>query len=248
MKKSMESIRENEIGQLVAKDYRSALVFRKYGIDFCCKGNRTLNEVCSQMQLDPLQLEAELETLHETQENDTEEYWNWPLDVLADHIEHTHHRYVEQRIPVLKQYLEKLCKVHGKKHLELFSIRDLFEQCAAELSTHMKKEELILFPFIRKMVASFTINQVIDEPHFRTVGNPIQMMKEEHDLAGDIFRRIAKLSSDYMPPKDACETYKVTFALLREFEEDLHLHIHLENNLLFPKAEKLEKELVIKVS
>jgi regulator of cell morphogenesis and NO signaling len=165
------------------------------------------------------------------------------LDLLTDYIEKKHHRYVEAQIPVLNQYLAKLCRVHGDRHPELYKIKEHFIQSAGELTMHMKKEELVLFPFIRKMVRAKHQNTPLDLPHFGTVQNPIQTMMKEHDNEGERFRQIAALSRGYAPPADACNTYRVTFSLLQEFEKDLHLHIHLENNILFPKAQALETEL-----
>jgi regulator of cell morphogenesis and NO signaling len=110
----------------------------------------------------------------------------------------------------------------------------------------MKKEELILFPFIKKVVRASISNELMEQSHFGTIENPIAMMMEEHDTEGERFRKIAKLSTNYTPPVDACNTYKVTFAMLKEFEEDLHKHIHLENNILFPKATQLEKNVANK--
>lgn len=170
------------------------------------------------------------------------DYKSWPLDLLIDYIEKKHHRYVEEKIPVLRQFLDKLCNVHAERHPELYKINELFTASANELATHMKKEELILFPFVRKMVSATKSKNPIEAPHFGTVENPITMMMQEHDNEGERFRQIAELTNNYNPPADACNTYRVTFAMLDEFEKDLHLHIHLENNILFPKAIKLEQQ------
>lgn len=132
--------------------------------------------------------------------------------------------------------------MHGAKHPELLLINELFKGCAGELAQHMKKEELILFPFIKKLVHATLSDELIELPHFETIQNPIAMMMHEHDAEGVRFRKIAELSNNYTPPADGCNTYKVTFAMLEEFEQDLHKHIHLENNILFPKAAKLEKD------
>ncbi|SDE47482.1 regulator of cell morphogenesis and NO signaling [Pricia antarctica] len=239
----MEETMQQTIGQMVAEDYRKAQVFKNHKIDFCCKGNRSLAEVAEKNNLKIDDLLKELEAVQEEENNDTTDFKSWPLDLLADYIEKKHHRYVEERIPVLKQYLTKLCKVHGNDHPELLKIQEHFELSAGELTMHMKKEELVLFPWIRKMVKSEQNNESIGEPRFGTVRNPIQTMMQEHENEGERFRHIARLSDDYTPPNDACSTYRVSFALLREFEEDLHRHIHLENNILFPKAEVLESKL-----
>ncbi len=230
---------------MVAKDYRTAQVFKNHNIDFCCKGNRSIQEVAEKQNLDVDVLLKEIDEVQKQTSNDTTDFKSWPLDLLADYVEKRHHRYVEESTPVLKQYLNKLCKVHGKQHPELFDITEHFNKTAGELSVHMKKEELVLFPWIRKMVKAEHRNEPLDRPHFGTVKNPIAKMMEEHENEGERFGLIAELSNDYEPPTDACNTYRVTFSLLKDFEEDLHSHIHLENNILFPKAEALESKLNI---
>ncbi len=239
----MEETLEKTIGQMVADDYRSAAVFEKFGIDFCCNGNRGIDEACEQKKVDAGELRKKLEMALTQTTAETTDYKSWPLDLLADYIEKKHHRYVEERIPVLTQYLTKINKVHGARHPELQQILDLFVASGGELTMHMKKEELVLFPYIRKMVKAKRNGEVLAEPRFGTVKNPIQTMMQEHDNEGERFRQIEALSDNYTPPKDACNTYNVAFALLKEFQDDLHLHIHLENNILFPKAEEMEKEL-----
>lgn len=234
---------QQPIGQFVADDFRTAAVFYSYGIDFCCKGDRTLDEVCTKNNLDTDELLYKLEEIHHLNNTNTVDYKTWSLDVLAHHIEKTHHRYVEEKTAILLPFLNKLCKVHGASHPELFTITELFTASSKELASHMKKEELILFPFIKKMVTAQNTQEKIDAAHFGTVKNPIASMMAEHDNEGERFREIEKLTNNYTPPSDACNTYKVTFSMLDAFEKDLHLHIHLENNILFPKAAELEKEL-----
>ncbi|HLV70506.1 MAG TPA: iron-sulfur cluster repair di-iron protein [Xanthomarina sp.] len=232
---------QKQIGQFVAEDYRTAAVFSNYGIDFCCKGHRTIEEVCAKNNIDSNELLNKLDKVLSGNTNQSIDYKSWPLDLLAEYIEKKHHRYVEEKTPVLRQFLDKLCKVHGERHPELFKINELFTASTGELAAHMKKEELILFPFIKKMVKAQIDKGSILAPQFGSVENPIAMMMEEHDNEGERFRQIAELTNNYNPPADACNTYKVTFAMLDEFEKDLHLHIHLENNILFPEAAKLEK-------
>jgi regulator of cell morphogenesis and NO signaling len=231
-----------QIGQFVADDFRTAAVFSNYGIDFCCKGNRTIEEVCKKNNIDADELLGKLLEVAISKTDQSIDYKSWPLDLLAEYIEKKHHRYVEEKIPVIRQFLDKLCKVHGEKHPELFKINEYFTATAGELASHMKKEELILFPFIKKMVKAELENSAIQSPPFGTVENPIAMMMQEHDNEGERFRQIAQLSDNYNPPADACNTYRVTFAMLDEFEKDLHLHIHLENNILFPGAIKLGEQ------
>jgi regulator of cell morphogenesis and NO signaling len=239
----MNPTREKTIGEMVADDYRTAAVFESFGIDFCCKGNKTIDEVCESKNISKSLLHNDLEKIKANENSQASNYKSWPLDLLADYIEKKHHRYVEDKTPVLKQYLDKICTVHGKKHPELFKINDLFNQSAGDLAAHMKKEELILFPFVRKMAIAKQENQPFPQLPFGTVQSPIKAMMHEHDAEGEIFRKIEKLTDNYTPPPDACNTYKVTFALLKEFEADLHLHIHLENNILFPKSIEMEKEV-----
>lgn len=241
----MNTIVKQTIGEYVAKDFRTASVFSKYGIDFCCKGNRTIEEACTKKELDFMQIEKEVEALMEIKGDSSIDFQSWPVDLLIDYIEKTHHRYVVEKTPVLLAFLDKLCKVHGGTHPELFPINELFIGCASELAQHMKKEEMILFPFIKEMANAIRTQQKLEQPHFGTVENPIAMMKNEHENEGERFVKIAELTNNYTPPSDACNTYKVTFSMLQEFEQDLHKHIHLENNILFIKAIEMEEKTLI---
>lgn len=232
------------IGEIVADNYRAATVFKAYGIDFCCKGDRSLTEVCKLNKLDEDQLIHELYTHINKTNAETIDFQDWPLDLLVDYIEKKHHTYVENKSTEIKEYLLKICSVHGEQHPELLDIKELFFASVGDLTAHMKKEELILFPFVRKLQKAKDSKIGIEKPHFGQVTNPIEMMKDDHEEEGERFREIARLSNNYQTPEDGCNTYGVTYALLKEFENDLHLHIHLENNVLFPKAIELEKELL----
>ncbi len=235
------NVQTDFIGDIVAQDFRTAAIFKNYGIDFCCKGGRTIEEACESKKLDADKIYEEIGNLPKN-DGGTIDFNSWPLDLLADYVEKTHHRYVEEKTPVLQAFLDKLCKVHGGRHPELFEIRDLFEASARDLGAHLKKEELILFPFIKNMVQAQISGNVIQQPPFGTVENPVNMMKHEHTVEGERLRKIAELTDKYNQPADACNTYRVTFSMLQDFENDLHKHIHLENNILFPKAIRLEKE------
>jgi len=229
-------ITENQIiGELVAQNYKTASIFKKFKIDFCCNGNRTISEACDRKNLDPNVLIKELKDTTKITEQNID-FNSWELDLLADYIEKTHHRYVISKIEEIKPYLNKVVKVHGDHNPELKEIEVLFNQSAQELTHHLQKEEMILFPFIRNMVSAKIENKPLLTPHFGTVENPISMMKNEHQNEGERFEKISELSSNYTPPTHACNTYKVTYALLKEFEDNLHQHIHLENNILFPSA------------
>ncbi len=239
----MEILEKTTIGEYVAKDFRTAAVFTQYGIDFCCKGNRTIEEACEKKQFNSSEVEAKVMDVLAMKTDEGIDFNSWPLDLLADYVEKTHHRYVEDKSQILLPFLDKLCKVHGASHPELFKVNDLFIGCAQEMAQHMKKEELILFPFIKKLVKAEATDGKFENPHFGTVNNPIEMMMHDHVVEGERFVKIAELTNNYTPPADGCNTYKVTYAMLQEFESDLHKHIHLENNILFPKASKLEEKL-----
>ena len=240
----MNISKENMIGSIVAEDYRTASVFEQAGIDFCCNGNRSIETACAEKQIKAVDLVSRLQevvTGSPDKEYPVIDYKSWPLDLLTDFIEKKHHRYVSMQIPVIQSLLEKIVRVHGSRHPELAEIKTSFDSCAAELTAHMKKEELVLFPFIRKMVQTKLEGHKDLAAPFGTVQNPIQMMMHEHDTEGERFRKIKELSNQYTAPEDGCNTYKATFATLQAFEDDLHLHIHLENNILFPKSIELEQ-------
>lgn len=238
----MELLKDNIIGELVAKNYKAASIFKKYGIDFCCQGNRTIDDACSKKNIDSEMVVNDLILALDQKGEETTNYNSWPLDLLADYIEKKHHRYVVDKVVEIKPYLNKICRVHGERHPELLKINEHFLKSTEELAKHMEKEEMILFPYVREIVKAKQENSEVGMPIFETVQNPIEVMMNEHEVEGERFREISELSNNYNPPVDACNTYRVTFALLKEFEEDLHLHIHLENNILFPNAIKLEKE------
>ena len=231
---------EKTIGDFVAENFRTAEVFKKYHIDFCCKGGRTVEEACDNKKVSPEQIYQELEEITNRKSEDID-FNSWPLDLLADYVEKTHHKYVEEKSAMLIPYLNKLCKVHGERHPELFEINELFIGSAQDLAAHMKKEELILFPFIKQMVEAKKKGEALPAPRFGTVENPVAMMKHEHEAEGERFVKIAELTNDYEFPDDACGTYQVTYKMLEDFQNDLHKHIHLENNILFPKAIAMEK-------
>lgn len=244
-KKDMKTIQKNTIGEYVAQDFRTAALFSKYKIDFCCKGNKTLDEVCEAKGLDINKIESEINTILNSNVSSEIDFKSFSPNLLIDYILETHHVYIQDKTPILIAYLEKLCKVHGERHPELFEITNLFKISATDLLNHLQKEEVILFPFIKMMTSAIKSEVTIHQPGFGTVENPIAMLKHEHETEGDLFAKISELTNNYTPPKDACETYKVTFAMLKEYEKDLHKHIHLENNILFHKAVELQEKLTI---
>jgi regulator of cell morphogenesis and NO signaling len=241
----MNIIDQLTIGEYVAQDFRTAAVFTKYKIDFCCKGDKTLDEVCQKKGLSTESIQEEVLSVLELKNDFGINFKSWPTDLLIDYILKTHHVYVEENTPILFTFLDKLCKVHGERHPELFEVNKLFKISGSELLNHLQKEEVILFPFIKTMEKALVENTTIEQPHFGSVYNPIAMLRGDHQTEGDLFAKISELTNNYTPPDDACNTYKVTYSMLQEFEQDLHKHIHLENNILFPKAQNMEEQFSI---
>lgn len=231
------------VGEIVEMNFKTARVFEKNKIDFCCGGNISLKNACEKSGVEVKNLIPELEALVQTSDPDSEYINNLELDELCDYIEKRHHTYVNSNLPFLQQKLQKLCDVHGDNHPELFEIRELFEGAAQNLSAHMKKEELILFPYIRKMVRFKKENRGAST-EFGKVLAPIQQMEREHTIEGERFVKISRLTNNYSCPPDGCNTFQVTYKTLQDFENDLHRHIHLENNILFKKALIFEIELM----
>lgn len=235
----MKITEKKTVAEVVTENIKSAHIFKKHGIDFCCGGGITIEKACAKKEVDYSVLIEELSAIDKVTSN-AYNYDNWDLSFLIDHIVNIHHSYVEENIPLLIQYANKVAKVHGHHYTEVVEINNLFTEVANELAAHMKKEELILFPFIKQLVKAKKEGATAPKPHFGTVKNPIQMMENEHENAGNIFKEIARLTNNYNPPEGACNTFKALYAKLDEFEQDLHQHIHLENNILFPKAIRLE--------
>jgi len=227
------------VADAVTENIKTAHIFKKHGIDFCCGGAISIQKACEKNKVDFKLLTQELRAVENTTSY-LNDYNSWELDFLIDFIVNTHHKYVEENIILLKQYGAKVAKVHGHHYTELLEIESLIYEVSDALTVHMKKEELILFPFVKKLVQAHRDNIAIVLPQFGTVDNPIKMMEEEHDDAGAVFRRISTLTNTYQTPTGACNTFKALYAKLREFENDLHQHVHIENNILFPKAKQLE--------
>lgn len=232
------------IGELVSQDWRRAEIFKKYGIDYCCGGKRSVAEACEKKRIDPSLVKAELEHISSKPADNRNDYSRWELDFLADYIINNHHRYVTEAIPFIDELSKKVARVHGDNHQELIEIEQHAQAVINELTQHMPKEEHILFPYIKELVRAKRDNTSLAPPPFGTIANPIRMMEAEHTTAGDAMEAIEELSNHFTPPVDACMTYRVLFAKLQEFQQDLHQHIHLENNILFPKAIQLEVELL----
>jgi len=226
------------IGEIVAKDFRTAAIFERHGIDFCCGGRRPVEEACRSAGVDTADVVREIGTLPAATD-EADDITTWPAARLVDHILSTHHVYVRTSIPAINRHLAKLVEVHGQRHPELARVAASFERLSAGLGQHMMKEEQILFPYIRDLAATKAGARYMRSP-FGTVQNPIRMMEREHREAADELRVIHALTNGFTPPADGCTTYEVTMAELANFERDLHEHVHIENNVLFPKAIAIE--------
>lgn len=230
------------VGEIAAKDIRKAEVFKKYGIDFCCGGKKSLKQVCDEKGLDVEIVEAELENPVQPVSS-ANDYNRWEPDFLADYIYNQHHLYYYNELPVLKGLITKVTQHHGDNHPELKYMYSLFGQLVQELDTHFMREEKVVFPFIKALVQakrSGNFEALNSQP---SLTDPIRLMEVDHDAAGEILGEMQKLSNNYTPPADACNSYQFLYKKLKDLDEDLHQHIHLENNILFPKALKLDKEL-----
>ncbi len=231
---------EETLGQIAAKDLRKAQIFKKHGLDFCCGGKKTVKEACAEKGLDVAAVEHELQQADKTENFRPLPYNDWNLDFLVDYIINTHHSYIRKNLPDIRTYADKVMRVHGDFHPELIKIRQLVEAVNSELTAHMSKEEQILFPYIKKLAYVQSGSQKFEKNPFGTVKDPINMMEMEHEVVGNYLEEMRKISKDYHLPEDACASYSLLYRMLDEFEDDLHMHIHLENNILFPKALELE--------
>jgi regulator of cell morphogenesis and NO signaling len=219
-------------------------VFEKLGIDYCCGGAKSLADACAARSLSADEVIGQLEQEGGTNwavATEVADFSQLTLTELISHIVNKHHTFTKQEMVRLDALMNKVCSVHGQNHQELLSLQVLFQELAADLSPHMLKEEMVLFPYIMRLEETVSNNlPAPPPPPFMTVRNPVRMMSLEHDTAGDLLRRMRDASSDYFVPADACISYRTLYQALEEFERDLHQHIHLENNILFPRAIELE--------
>ena len=230
----MNELMTKSLAQIVNTNHHAANVFEKYHLDFCCKGKRTLAQACTESEL---KIEEVLFDLERTAQERSIPipYENMSLTQLADYIVLTHHSYVKKEMPAILGYLQKVASKHGGHHPEMIKVLEIFTAVKEEMEQHMQKEEQILFPRIKE------VEQQVGEGSKIIINNsfllsPISMMEQEHDHAGNAMTEIRQLTNNYNPPPDACTTYKLSFAAIQAFQLDLHQHVHLENNILFPKA------------
>jgi regulator of cell morphogenesis and NO signaling len=226
-------LNEMTVGEIVASDFRTASIFKNKGIDFCCGGKQSIEYACQQKGIDPSELEKQILELQILPLGPAQNFNDWELPFLCEYIVNTHHKYVLKTLPELMFYTQKIADVHGDNHPELVEIASVFSQINTALLQHLKNEEEVLFPAIKKASSDpeATIRKLI--------ASEIERMEGEHDFAGGAMDKINVISKQYLLPEDACGTYRVAFQLLEQFEDDLHVHVHLENNILYPKSLKL---------
>ena len=229
------------VGDIVGHDLRTAAVFARHGIDFCCGGRRSLDDACKARGVEPAVVLRDLEALDPG--DDADDMTTWPLDSLVDYIVDRHHGYVKRQIPAITAMLEKLVAAHGERHPSVPRIASTFAALASELTHHMEKEEQILFPYIRAMVRIRRDRSERLATPFGTIRNPIRMMEDDHQQAAAQLWMLRTLSNGFTLPDGGCVTWRACFGELAAFERDLHQHVHLENNVLFPAVARLEDEL-----
>ena len=229
------------VTDIVKRDYRTADIFQQYGIDFCCGGKKSLEQVCKEKGLELAEVEEELENVKQSQSS-SENFDRWNIEFLADYIYNKHHQYYYDEAPVIKDLLTKVVHRHGAHFPELNQVQRLFLDLSQELNSHFQKEESIVFPFIKALVEAKKTGKTEELQNRFSLSQPIQMMESEHEEAGEILAEINELTNNYTSPSGACNSFQFLYAKLKDLEDDLHQHIHLENNILFPKALALETE------
>lgn len=230
---------EATVGEIVANDIRTAAIFEKHGIDFCCGGKIPLSDICREKGLDPALLRQEIAQLNDTPVDRNRNYAAWPLPFLADYIVNTHHAYLNGNTAQIAAYAEKIAAVHGAHHPEVIEIAAIFRQIASDMTDHLRHEEEVLFPALARIDAARKAGTEPDVADRETIRAALVTLDREHQVIGDAVHSIRHLANGYALPGGVCATYALTYRMLKEFEDDLHMHVHLENNILFPKAGRL---------
>jgi regulator of cell morphogenesis and NO signaling len=223
------------VGEIAAKDMRKAELLKRLGIDFCCGGKKSIEEACLEKGLDVIRVKKELEETDQITAGAQLDFNSFTPSFLADYIVNVHHGFVNKNLPVIYELSQKVAEHHGPSNPFLIEIAGIVDEVQRELTTHMKKEEQILFPMIKLLENGMDVKVGFD-----SVFEPINVMERDHDIVGDLMKDIRKLTNDYSVPENACNSVKMLYYKLEEFETDLFQHIHLENNILFPKARALE--------
>lgn len=232
---------ERTVRDLAVEVPGATRVFEKLGIDYCCGGGKSLEDACFGAGVSLDEVMAALDAGKERYEGQGDEAWqSRSLTELMNHIVQKHHVYTKSELERLNHLTAKVASVHGQNHPELAKVRDLFLAIERDLMPHMLKEEQVLFPYIEQLEDAIRNGRPGSTPFFGTVRNPVKMMIQEHDTAGDLLRELRSASGNYVVPADGCTSYRALYKAFEEFEQDLHQHIHLENNILFPKAVAME--------
>ncbi|MDD5286931.1 MAG: iron-sulfur cluster repair di-iron protein [Desulfuromonadaceae bacterium] len=227
------------IGEIVAADFRAAKIFENHGIDFCCGGTVALAAACTEKGVDLATITGELEALKSEQADRSQNYSSWALPFLIDYIVNTHHAYLHENMGPIAGYADKIASVHGAHHPEVIKIAAIFNKIAIDLGAHMKEEDEVFFPAVKRADAARISGGEPDAKDRETIRVCLLKFYREHEEIGDAVHTIRHLSKEYAIPDDVCNTFMLTYRMLREFEDDLHKHVHLENNILFPKAAQL---------
>ena len=238
------SLTQQPVGLLVRDRQSRAAIFERYGIDYCCHGDVSLAAACREAHVLIEDVCQELDASDSIPRTQEEIDWSHAhLAQLVKHIESRHHTYLRTQLPLLSARMEKTVAAHGSKHPELLSVRELLRSLQTELISHMMREERVLFPIIIQLEEAALTHH--DKPHFHcgSVNNPIGVMEDDHESVGHTLCLLRRLTDDFTPPGDACETYRALLVGMEQLEADLHVHIHLENNILFPRAAALESTL-----
>ena len=227
------------IGEIVAADFRTAKVFEKHGIDFCCGGNVALATICTEKRVDLATITSELEAVQGEPAERSQNYSSWALPFLADYIVNTHHAYLKENDEQIAAYARKIAGVHGAHHPEVIRIATIFDKIAIDMVAHLREEEEVFFPAVKRVDAARISGNTPDAEDRETIQVSLLKLHREHEEIGDAVHTIRHLSNEYAIPGDVCTTFMLTYQKLKEFEDDLHKHVHLENNILFPKAAEL---------
>lgn len=239
--KHLSDISEPTIGQIAASDLRKARIFKNFGIDFCCGGKKTLTQACSEKGLDLQEVTFQLENQEEESNKIELDYDNWDLTFLINFIVNRHHQFLLLELPEIETMASKVITEDGTCYPEVIEITGLLKEMKDELLSHMVKEERILFPYIIALNNSIDEDLSLHASHFGTVQNPINLMEMEHESVIEYLAQIKTKTNSFNPPLDASNAFKMWLVSLKEMDADLQLHIHLENNILFPKAIELER-------
>lgn len=224
------------VGQLVTEDIRAAEVFKRLGIDFCCNGKRTLADACTRADVSVETVLDKLSQLPQGEQFAQQQFDAWSLDFLVDYILNVHHQYLYRNLPFIEELVWKVAYKHGDRYPTLQVVRQTFDALKADLLAHLQKEEVALFPFIKQRIAAQKTATTAYDEQAVSLKAPIDCMEHEHDDAGALLFQLREFTNDYTPPADACNSHRLMLAKLAELEADLMQHIHLENNILFPKA------------